>query len=166
MLSFFAVLFFINALNLGPLAILLPVIWFYAFFDTYNMKLLSDEERTRIDDRFAFGLNDFLKRDRHNVLAKRHVWIGAICIFFGLYMLFDSVVRPYLYQISERLPWLYNLIYRLPTLVVAVAIVALGVYLVRGGKKTETRPEEDYQEFTGNSEVEVKMATERDERHE
>ncbi len=98
-------------------------------------------------------------------MAKRHVWIGAICIFFGLYMLFDGLVRPYLYQISDRLPWIYHLINRLPTLVVALAIVALGVYLVRGGKKKE-QPEEDYQEFTGMPEVEVKMETEGEERHE
>jgi len=159
MLSFFIIIGLISFLHLSALTVFLPVVWFYAFFDTFNLKYLSDEERSAIDQRFAFGLNDLLKRDQHHVLAKRHVLVGVICIFLGFYMLFDSVVRPYLYRISERLPWLYQMIYQLPTLVVAVVIVILGVYLIRGGKKTEL-PEDDYQEYVGD------MTEEEGSRHE
>ena len=62
-------------------------------------------------------------------------------------ILFQNIVGPYLYQLSEIMPWLYHLINSLPTILVATAIILLGIYLVTGGKKKYTVHEQDDQDY-------------------
>ena len=45
------------------------------------------------------------------------------------------------------MPWLYHLINSLPTILVATAIILLGIYLVTGGKKKYTVHEQDDQDY-------------------
>ena len=41
---FFATIAVAATLNIGPLTIVLPIIWCYSFFNVHNMYSLSDEE--------------------------------------------------------------------------------------------------------------------------
>ncbi len=95
-------------------------------------------------------MGGLLKKDWLQVLKKRHLLVGIICIFLGAWILFQNVMGPYLYWISDAMPWLYHLINNLPTILVATAIIVLGVYLVTGGKKKYTLPEQDYVEYGGD----------------
>lgn len=141
-------------LQLGFLFILLPVIWFYSFFDTMNLKAYTQEEIRAMDDRFIFDLDGMLKGDWKATLQKRHLLAGGICIFIGIYILFVNFINPILYRLDYVPDWVYTVIRQLPTLAIAVIIVCLGLYLIRGGKKkTEyVSPEEDdddYLEYLG-----------------
>ncbi len=141
-------------LQLGFLFILLPVIWFYSFFDTMNLKAYTQEEILAMDDRFIFDLDGMLKGDWKAALQKRHLLAGGICIFIGIYILFVSFINPILYRLDHVPEWVYTVIRQLPTLAIAIIIVCLGLYLIRGGKKkVEYMPPEeeddDYLEYLG-----------------
>lgn len=64
------------------------------------------------------------------------------------WILFQNIVGPYLYQLSEIMPWLYHLINSLPTILVATAIHPAG-HLPGdpGGKKKYTVHEQDDQDY-------------------
>ena len=144
----FAVVLTIAAfLNIPVLTFLLPVIWFYSFFDAMNLRNVPYEERMAREDHFLFDMDGLLNKDWKVVLKRRHLLVGIICIFFGAWILFQNIVGPYLYQLSEIMPWLYHLINSLPTILVATAIILLGIYLVTGGKKKYTVHEQDDQDY-------------------
>ena len=140
--------------NMGILNVFLPVIWFYSFFDTFNIRAMNEEERAQHPDRFLFDTQDLMEKDWKGVMKKRHTLWGGIFIFIGVYMLFQNFVLPaaeYFYEIS---PFIYRLIHELPTLVVAILIVLLGFYLILGsGKKhvVDSQEKEDRKSTRLNS---------------
>ncbi len=151
MLSFAMITAVSGFLNMPFFAIVLPVIWFYSFFDTFNIKGMTYEQRLNYEDKFMFDLDDMLKKDWMQILKKRHSLVGGICIVLGIYMLFQNFVSPYLYLVYEVAPWLHAMIRNIPTLIVSVAIIALGIHLVFGGNKKRLAPpqDEDYVEYGG-----------------
>ena len=91
-----------------------------------NLRNVPYEERMAREDHFLFDMDGLLNKDWKVVLKRRHLLVGIICIFFGAWILFQNIVGPYLYQLSEIMPWLYHLINSLPTILVATAIILLG----------------------------------------
>ena len=81
-------------LNLSFLLILLPVIWFYSFFDAMNLRNVPYEERMAREDHFLFDMDGLLNKDWKVVLKRRHLLVGIICIFFGAWILFQNIVGP------------------------------------------------------------------------
>ena len=57
LLSFFLVIFVSTYFYLGTLALFLPVIWLYAFFDSYALRSQLSAG-TAPEDAFLFGLSD------------------------------------------------------------------------------------------------------------
>lgn len=53
---FFATIAVAATLNIGPLTIVLPIIWCYSFFNVHNMYSLSDEEFYALEDDYIFHL--------------------------------------------------------------------------------------------------------------
>lgn len=150
MLAFCGVIAVAGFFNLNFLLILMPVIWFYSFFDAINLCHLPYEQRLEQEDHFLFGADDFLKKDWLGVAKKRHLLVGGVCIFFGVWMLFQTCIEPYMSMLYNNLPWLYRLINSMPTILVATCIILLGVYLVGGGKKNKEPIDTDYIEYGGN----------------
>ena len=149
MLIFCALFSLASFLGLSFLAVFLPVIWFYAFFDAINLRNVPYEERMAKEDRFLFDMGGLFKKDWLNILRKRHLVVGVVCIFFGAWILFQNCVGPYLYQLEQIMPWLYNLIRSFPTIVVATAVILLGIYLVFGGRKKALPADPDFIEYGG-----------------
>ena len=149
-MTVFALIFALSSfLNLGIFMVLLPVLWFYSFFDTHNLKAMTPEQRMSQEDKFLFSFEGVAKSEWPNLLKKRHVVIGGICIFLGIYLLFRNFTEPYLYYLRESAPWLYQVLNNLPTLAVAVAVIILGIYFISGGKKSSVAQDSDYIEYGG-----------------
>ena len=147
----FCILFAVSGfLDLTFLLVFLPVIWFYSFFDAINLLHIPYEQRIEQEDHFLFDLDGLLKKDWRSILKKRHLLVGIVCIFFGCWTLFHNILGPYLYQLREVMPWLYHLFDSLPTLLVATAIILLGIYLVIGGKRKDAAPDQDFIEYGGD----------------
>lgn len=134
-----------SILSLGELAIFLPLLWIYAFFDTYNLRSQMDAGIFPEDD-FLFGLGEMDSRRLEQLLRTRHSLIGWVLVAVGLYALWQTVVGGILRELLQNLNlwWVYDILfYSLPRVVVMIAIILLGVWFIRGPRGQE-EPEEDY----------------------
>ena len=112
-------------LNLSFLFFLLPVIWFYAFFDTLNLRSMSYEFLPQDD--FLFHLDSLSGGKVLNFFRQRHLLVGILLIVVGIYML----AEPYLRLCSIASTSTSTATNALPTIVVAAAIIWLGIRLIR-----------------------------------
>ena len=141
LLLFFALLAAAGFLSLAPIAFFLPVVWAYAFFDSYNLRNRLAAGETP-EDAYLFGLSEMDQRQMRALLGRRHSLIGWVLVALGVYMLYDTVL--------DQLGWLWNswlyslLRYDVPRLAVTVLVIALGVWFIRGPK---ARREDDIPAF-------------------
>ena len=143
---FFLIFAIMGFLGLSFLAFLLPIIWFYAFFDTMNLRSMSYEFLPQDD--FLFHLDSINAPELVKFFQRRHLLAGVLLIILGVYILLHNFVLPIFYftfQIN-----LYPLFESLPTLVVAAAIILLGVHLIRS-TVSHKAIEDDYQEYREGS---------------
>ena len=142
----FALVFFISSnFFLGALVLFLPVIWLYAFFDSYSLRAQL-AAGTAPEDGFLFGLSDMDSQRLNALLKKRHSLIGWVLVAVGAYMLYDMLMG----QLSGLFfgwfgEWLYSLLrYGVPRLVITVLVILLGLWVLRGPRA----PTEDIPPFT------------------
>ena len=147
LLSFFLVIFVSTYFYLGTLALFLPVIWLYAFFDSYALRSQLSAG-TAPEDAFLFGLSDMDSKRLGALLHKRHSLIGWVLVAVGVYMLYDMLMG----QLSNLFfgwfgEWLYSLLrYGLPRVVITVLVILLGLWFIRGPKAKV--PVDDIPPFT------------------
>ena len=147
LLSFFLVIFVSTYFYLGTLALFLPVIWLYAFFDSYALRSQLSAG-TAPEDTFLFGLSDMDSKRLGALLHKRHSLIGWVLVAVGVYMLYDMLMG----QLSGLFfgwfgEWLYSFLrYGLPRVVITVLVILLGLWFIRGPKAKA--PIEDIPPFT------------------
>lgn len=135
MAYFFLTIFLSSWLGLGPLMFLMPIIWFYAFFDTHNLRSTPDDEFYALEDNFVL-LPDYarekvqlIQSKYRNILAVALIVIGVSILWNNFIDIIDSVVPGFVYDLLYRFGRL------VPQLFVASAIIAFGIYLIRGKKK-------------------------------
>lgn len=133
---------------------LLPIIWFYSFFETFNIRQLPYEDRLQMDNAFSLRVDGSVFSGLRPLLEKRHVLIGGGLIFIGGWAIFSSFVSPLIYYFVETMGYeswyLRSILNRIPSVVVAVAVIFFGIYLVKG-KKRHVQPEEEFAEYRGDS---------------
>ena len=131
LLAFCLVLFASTYFFLGTLALFLPVIWLYAFFDSYALRSQLSAG-TAPEDAFLFGLSDMDSKRLGALLHKRHSLIGWVLVAVGVYMLYDMLMG----QLSGLFfgwfgEWLYSLLrYGLPRVVITVLVICGVLMLV------------------------------------
>ena len=133
-------------LNIGELAILLPVVWIYAFFDSYNLR--NQPEDNMQSDEYLFGLSDLDSQRLSALCMRRHSIIGWVLVILGIYMLYDTFMRRIMRVISDipGMEWTYGLVvYDLPRLAITVLVILLGLWFIRGPKQ---RPSDEIPVFT------------------
>lgn len=134
-----------SVLNLGELAIFLPLLWLYAFFDSYNIHGQTDEEAASNPDGWLFGLSSVDNEKLSALYRGKHSIIGWILVILGVIALYNTVASDWLYDLLPD--WLYPLIrYDLPRIAVILLIIALGVWFIRGPKAKAGA--EDFPPFT------------------
>lgn len=132
MLWFFGIITLSAITNMPELSTVLPVIWFYAFFDAVNRSSYTIEELNEIEDKpFLFSsdsFNDFVKN--------KHALVGAIVVFIGAFMLFNIFKSQITGLLVLFMPEgvVYDIIYAIPKAVISILIILLGVKLLKGAK--------------------------------
>lgn len=152
MILFWGIIALASVLEMGVIILALPVLWFYAFFDNLNLAGLTAEERAAVPDELFFGLLSGKELKNTSIFRKRNVALGVCFIAAGVIMLVNMTLRYLLDALSRifqtmNLAWLWSLYYSLPRIVVAVVVIVLGVYFVRGGKKKA--PADDVTPYQG-----------------
>ncbi len=133
MSAFFGICSLSAYLNMGPLLLILPVLWFYSFFDVINKNSLKDEDFYALTDDYLFNL-DFSEL-KALTQGKFRLVISLGLIFVGISILYKNM----LYYLQAMLPYeTYNILVRrsnrLPQLILAAVIIWAGIYLIKGKK--------------------------------
>ena len=150
MIAFWGIIGFCTFSRLEFFLFLCPVIWFYSFFETLNLRKMTQEQLAAIPDTMVLGI-DSSSFSRLGALARgRHLLAGGLCIALGLYIIYDGILMRYLSQfLWDRFPWIYQMLRSLPTLLVALCIIFVGIRLVRGDSLRAQ--EEDFTEYRGGA---------------
>ena len=132
--------------------VLSAVVYMYSFFDSLNLRAQL-HQGTAPEDAFLAGWGG--GEDLARLLAGRQRLLGWCLVLLGVAGLYPSFVAPWLYQLADilsensMLGWLVHDIVRgIPGLAVGLVFIALGLRLVKGGKKKKSA-EPDYTEFKG-----------------
>ena len=139
-------------LHMDYLLIFLVPLWLFSFFDSYNLRTLSDLGTTPADE-YLFGMRSMDSARLAALCRKRHSFIGWSLVLLGVYILFDTFVGRLMSMICEWTGnwWWYDLVMRdLPRTVVTIFIIALGVWFIRGPKSA---PAEEIPAFTPPAET-------------
>ena len=150
MLLFWGIISITFLLNIEALLFALCPIWLYAFFDSYNLRTHLDEGYDPQDDDYVFAMPDLDARHLEGMYRQRHTLIGWLLVALGVYMLYDRLIHRFLDALQyyfDVAGWLYSfLYYDVPRLVMTFGIIALGVWFIRGPKKSAQT--EDIPDFT------------------
>lgn len=131
-----------TGLNFGWLLMLLPILWFYSFFNVHNLKSLTEEEFYSVEDDYILHL-DRLFGNSEEVLKKYRKALAVFLIVIGVVLLWNSLfdvlewILPYFLQ-----DFLWRISYLLPRLILAVGVIGLGLYLIHGKKRELDENEE------------------------
>lgn len=135
MLAFFVLTALVTWLEVPGILFLIPVIWFYAFFDAMNKNSLPDEEFSQLEDHYFFvnGLEDF----KGFPFSKYRTAIAILIILLGINLLCNNVVSllaTFGFTFSYEV---HQIFFRyIPQMAAAVLIIAAGIYLISGKKQT------------------------------
>ena len=139
-IAFAAVLAVAIFLEIGALAVFMAPLWMYSFFEAYTLRSL-EREGMPMEDAYLFGLSDMDSRRLEELLSKRHSLIGWVLVGAGLLVLWRNV-SDILFDLLttefhiEDAWWLYSSIFHgVPRMVGTLAIIALGLWFIRGPKK-------------------------------
>jgi hypothetical protein len=129
---FFLTIFLASWLGIGPLMYMLPVLWFYSFFDCINIAWASPEEFSSLRDDYLFH-----QEGVESIFSSRWAFYGGILlIFFGVYLIFDKLVSricPYLVEDASNALRVAESLF--PQIFFGVVIILIGVRLIVGKKK-------------------------------
>ncbi len=144
LMSLFAAVIFLSAwMNIGPILALIPIIWFYAFFDTHNLRSMPDDEFYAMEDEYVI-LPDFAKEKTKLLQTKYRTALAVILIVIGVTILWNNMYYLIGYALPDYLASLLRAFGRfIPQLFVSAAIIALGIHLIRGKKKDLDELEKD-----------------------
>lgn len=138
MAAFFGLLFLGGWLGLELLIAFTPVIWFYSFFRTHNLRGMSEEEFLLQEDRYLLCNEvDFEQLDQ--VLKAHKKLIGAVLIFLGICMMGQiamNVFSPFMDNVFGEIFWIISR--NATRFMFGVVVIATGVYLFKNGRKKET----------------------------
>lgn len=133
MILFFGTIGVAAWLNFDMLLFILPVLWFYSFFDSINKNSLPQEDFDKLEDEFIWG-----KDIEFNFINKRSVrsFCSLLLIVVGLIMLINNVWSVFAYYVNDELYWMIEYaISRSYQIIFAIVIIVLGIKLITGKKK-------------------------------
>lgn len=112
----------------------LPIIFFYGFFDTHNLRRLSEEERENIKDDFLFdlkkiGLPENFSKIQSKVLACVITVIGVFLLWNNILSLVQRFVPEYYNTV------IYQIVDMIPSIVISLLMIFVGVKLIKGKKE-------------------------------
>lgn len=121
-----------------PAAIL---IWFYGFFHARNLAALPQENFEALEDSFIW---EGLVEDKNFKISSPTLrkWVAGILMVIGAVILWENF-SAMIYNLIPNRYWdeVYPIIDRIPQVVIAVLIIAIGFKLV-AGKKEELNGDE------------------------
>lgn len=138
---------------LNPVLLLLVVVWMYSFFDTFNLRAQIGAGTAPQDD-YLVHINWHDQRmeqfmlDSHKLLGWGLIALGALVAYQNILM---NTLGDIVWRWGQSSPFfraLYLMMDQLPEVVVCVALIICGAWLVRGPKGRKQKPQNDAEDFT------------------
>ncbi|MEG0691887.1 MAG: hypothetical protein RR444_02270 [Oscillospiraceae bacterium] len=132
-------------LYIPVICFLLPIVWFYSFFDAVNRMNMPIDEMKMIKDEYLYQVNISHGKTISNILKKRHVWIGWGLTLIGIYSTFRMTMDMSYGLISQYIDdsfyWsIRHFMNTIPTLIVPIVCVVIGIKLIKGANKKQQHP--------------------------
>ncbi|MBZ9634821.1 hypothetical protein [Clostridium sp. FP1] len=135
MAAFFFLIFLSSFLAIGPLLFVLPLIWFYSFFDCMNKRYSTDEEFLLLEDNYLFSLDELAKIDS-GIFKKHTLWSGVLLLLLGAYLIWNNVINSLASYLPDGVYRVINNITNVaPQIIIGVVIIVVGAKLIIGKKK-------------------------------
>ena len=135
---FFGIWIVASVINIGPIAFLAAVVWFYAFFDCINRIFQDDDEFYAQEDYYLFT-REQMEKWNINIFKERNLLVGVVLIIIGIYALWNNVVLHIISDYGLLSAAAYQVILNIgnivPQLVVGGLIIWAGAALIAGKKK-------------------------------
>ena len=144
---------------ISPAAFFLIVVWMYSFFDTFNLRAQIATGTAPTDD----YLVHFDPKDKRLVqmMLDSHKLVGWALIAFGVLVAYENILMNALNDLMWR--WgknnpffraFYLVMDQLPQVVVCVALIVCGIWLVKGPKAGRKNPSDDpdFHEYQASAE--------------
>ena len=145
-------------LLLDPLALTALIVWMYSFFDTFNLRAQFIAGTAPADDYLVhFNTKDarltLFFRDSHKLVGWALIALGAMVAYQNIIMRVLGDVMWRWGQNNAFFRAVYLMLEQLPEVVVCVALIICGLWLVRGPKGRKQKPQndaedEDFTEYT------------------
>lgn len=127
--------------------LVLPVLWFYSFFDAWNKYHLPEDKLAKVQDDFLFFLNAMPENVRSDPRFKKVASAnvlkvgGIVAIIAGAYLIWDQIiVRVLIRLLSDTgAEILSQISYKLPQVAVAVILIVVGIKLISHKKREQER---------------------------
>ena len=143
---------------LEVLYVAMPIVWMYSFFDTFNLRAQIGAGTAPQDD-YLVHINWHDQRmeqfmlDSHKLLGWGLIALGALVAYQNILM---NTLGDIVWRWGQSRPFfraLYLMMDQLPEVVVCVALIICGAWLVRGPKGRKQKPQndaedEDFTEYT------------------
>ena len=110
----------------------LPIIWFYSFFNTHNLKSLSEEDFHAVEDKLILPVDGFIQNKEQFMKRYRNA-VAILLILIGAASL-CNIGSAWLYQLLGTDDYYYILDFtrQIPAIILAVFLIVFGVHLIRG----------------------------------
>lgn len=135
MLIFWGLIFVSVWVNISSLLFGIPIIWFYSFFDVHNLRSMPDDMLSATEDDYIlfteFNTNKtrILQQKYRNILAWILIIIGVSVLWNNMNDFFYELLPNYFGDVIRVIGHYF------PQLLIGFAIIAFGLYLIRGKKK-------------------------------
>ena len=148
------------------------IVWMVSFFDTFNLRgqLLAG---TAPGDGYLFHLGQDVSFER--LLKTRHKLFGWVLVAVGLYTLYEELVMDFLRELywNSNNNWIvrmiYNVMSEVPTVLICLALIAFGAWLVRGPQQKKQPPADDpfepFEQLPGQLDEYAAYSEKEDENH-
>lgn len=140
MLGFMVLSGVVSLTDIGALTIFPITMYIYSFFHANNLGALNDAEFYSIQDQYLFGMEglDSSEKMRNGVSTKYRKIAAVVMILIGVVMLwnlgFDLLVDLFGGDNAYLMEIRYFMNHRMPRAVIAVAVIWIGISLIRGKK--------------------------------
>lgn len=137
LITLFCACFVLGALA-SPLAVTCFIVWMYSFFDTYDLIRHLAAGDPKPDELLLLGNWSDLKR----MIPKHNRLLGWALIALGIWSLYSILIEPMLYELLYlfNVENAYYYIGSIPTMVIAVLLIAAGVWLLGLHPKRQDDP--------------------------
>ncbi|MGY5486434.1 multi-tm2 domain protein [Paenibacillus sp. ALE2] len=128
MLLFLGFIYILDVLHLSLFLFLIPVVWFYSFFDA--LQQVSRYGQEQLIDKPVIGM-----------FAQYHRWVGLGLLLLGAYYILINVLVPTLDRLFPD-GQIYNLVdMYLRTIIVSLLLIGGGVWMMIGNSKLKRAKE-------------------------